>query len=83
LEFLGTIFRNLADLHDAAAEEWVSACGTNSEETVRTILADSTNEALSAEAFAGLGFECDGFSREMLSEAFERLRRRLGDVGQA
>jgi hypothetical protein len=78
VEFQGTIYRNLLELHDAIAEQWVSASGTNTKASIITILEALTDEQLCNDAIEYWSLEDnENVSRQMLVEAFARLRAEI------
>lgn len=91
-EFQNCIFRSQREMLDTIAEEWLSAGGSNSEETQRAVLADMSDAELAAEAIEGWGLNFPGdfggqshmefneYAADDLAAAFERLRERMGNV---
>jgi hypothetical protein len=78
VEFQGTIYRNLLELHDAIAEQWVSAFGTNTKAFIIEILEDLTAEQLCNDAIQSWSLEDnENVNRQMLAEAFDRLRAEI------
>ena len=73
-EFQATLHRNSREMHDAIAEEWLSAGGSNSKEEILRLLTES-DESLAAEAAMVFGLDAHpAFSRVSLREAFGRIR---------
>jgi hypothetical protein len=78
VEFQGTIYRNLLELHDAIAEQWVSASGTNAKTYIITLLEYLTDEQLCNNVIDYWSLEDNEIvNRQMLVEAFARLRAEI------
>lgn len=60
-EFQGTLHRNLREMHDAIAEEWLGAGGSNTPEDIAQLL-KLPIEHLAAEAATLLGLTVTPFS---------------------
>lgn len=73
-EFQGTAHRNARDMHDAIAEEWLSAGGTNTVEDIEKLLRLS-DDSLADDAANGFGLDGHpAFNCTALREAFSRVR---------
>jgi hypothetical protein len=75
LEFLGTLHRSLRQMHDAIAEEWLTASGllTPPEDN---LMSPPSLSREATDAIDGLGLhELQGFDPEELAAAFARLSR--------
>ncbi len=78
-EFQGTLHRCLRQMHDAIAEEWLSAGGLNSHEEMQELF-KLTDEQLTCRVVEGFGLHLDGHvDRGELAAAFRRLREQLDE----
>jgi len=76
-EFQGTLHRNLREMHDAIAEEWLGAGGSNTPEDIAQLLRLPI-EHLAAEAADSLGLDGNSvFDPISLRDAFARIRDSL------
>ena len=73
-EFQGTAHRNSREMHDAIANEWLSAGGFNMAEEIAQLLSRS-DEYLADEVVEAFGLDDHSFlSRKSLRDAFARIR---------
>ena len=78
VEFQGTIYRNLLELHDAIAEHWISASGTNTKAYIIKLLEYLPDDQLCNEVIEYWSLEDNqSVNRQMLVEAFARLRAEI------
>ena len=78
-EFQGALHRNSQQMHDAIAEEWLSAGGSNARGEMRELLR-LTDEQLTFGAIEGFGLHIiAGFDRRELFSAFLRLREQFDE----
>jgi hypothetical protein len=84
LEFMGTLHPNIRQMHDAIAEEWLTAGGSATMEVVK-LLCDVSLDRLAEDAISALALQdLPGFDRAELSSAFLRFKCRLCfEVGNA
>jgi len=76
-EFQGTLHRTFRAMHDAIAEEWLSAGGSNTPEAILQLL-KQPDELLAAEAAEAFGLHgIASFNRRSLCDAFARIRNDL------
>ena len=82
LEFMGTLHHNIRQMHDAIAEEWLTAGGSATMQAVK-LLCDLSLDRLAEDAISALGLQdLPSFDRAELSSAFLRLKCRLcSEVG--
>jgi hypothetical protein len=93
-EWGGSLYRTRAEMLDAIAEAWATACGHASPAETRRNFDEATDAELAAEAIAGWGLDrgtgwCGegephmtryGYDATDLAAAFGRLRERLGEA---
>jgi hypothetical protein len=82
-EFGGTAHRNSWEMHDAIAEEWLGAAGSNTIEDIEQLLRQS-DDALADNAADGFGLAIHpSFDRTALRDAFARFRENFARRYQA
>jgi DNA-binding ferritin-like protein len=79
-EFASALYRNSREMHDAIAEDYMSAGGANDRETMREFFAKTTNEQLAGGAEEDWELlENDNYDRAQLVAALEDLRVNLDE----
>jgi hypothetical protein len=76
-EFQGTAHRNSREMHEAIAEDWLSAGGTNTTKDIYQLL-NLTDDTLAIEAAKGFGLDGHpSFNSSALRNAFAQIRSDL------